>query len=159
MKISDFFDEYDFVVSQIENKTVKSDRFTNETHLINFLCHLEVKVGIQHIGYNWLQNYLTYQLDYWRDKTVKYGSKFDFKKIYAKKSLDRYLAKSDDFNWYMARKNLKVRFISRAVKEELPKTKRLGKIALCLEFTDLYNGSFECLRCADRKLCKTIKNG
>lgn len=158
MKLDDIFDQYDHVISQLKKNRIKIDRKKNEEALVNFLVHVDNKIGLYHIGRVWVENYLIFQIDYWKSKEVKFGGRFAFRKIFAKNSLDRYMARSDDFNWYMAQRNLGVTFLTHNNKGNLVHNNRNNNLIWCMNNTSMYDGSTICLKCNYQVVCKSVKS-
>lgn len=157
MNLNEVFDFYDHYVGSYLKERIKTDRSKNEVHLVNFLVHLENTVGLAHIGRDWFNMYMIWQLDYWRTKTVKFGSNLSFTKVIGKKSLDRFIKRSPDYNWHMAKKNLQVKPMTQDIRSPRVDLRSMYQnLQDCLINHLSYNGSKSCITCRNMMLCRKL---
>lgn len=143
---------------------------SNQECITTFLIELHKKIGLAHIGENYINDYLIYQFNYWIDKDVQFGNSITIKKVFAIESLKRYLNRDPDFNWYMAK--LQIEPYLTPIKEIKAKSDKLNDteenekrrfynekrgLIHCFDTTTLFNhNSPLCISCIHKEVCKKL---
>jgi len=161
--------------SEFYRRYYNIDKLTisNDDVIVDWLIELHKKINLNSISSNWIYNYLIFQFDYWHSKQVRHGNKMSIKKIFAKKSLERYFNRSRNYSWYNAKKNLAKFNINEIILKIFESRRREQNnyddieraryhntdkgLANCIEQTTLYdNRSQWCLVCKHAKVCKKL---
>ena len=151
------FDAFDHYVSSYRKDRQRVDRVKYREVCDDFLSLLDEKIGVNHIGENWLNLYYIWTFDYWIGKNVKFGKNLHIKKVLSKAGLMRFLKRSKDFNWYMAKKNLRISPFKAPEKIARFDRRSIYKSFNKCHVNDLkYNGSMSCMMCSDKKICKKL---
>jgi len=150
-----------------------SNAVIDDNLIVDFLIEVHKKINLNSISAEWIYNYLIFQFDYWKSKNVHHGNRMSAKKIFAKKSLQRYFSRSDKFNWYNAKLSLKQFDIGDDILYQFRKKQQSSTtyddiervrfhntnkgFANCIEMTTLYDKrSGLCQTCRFRKQCKEL---
>lgn len=158
----------------VERYYKSSTSIDNDDIIVDWLIEVHKKINLNSISARWIYRYLIYQFDYWKNKNVRHGNKMSIKKIFAKKSLERYFNRSSEYNWYNAAKSLEQYDINESILKSYESRHQKTNIAFddveraryyntdkglanCIETTTLYdNRSKFCIVCKNRKVCKQI---